>query len=103
MFATFINCILNPFISILKLKLLHFILLLYMANFIFVTLLEFISKKKHFFSNYKQELLHFTLLPQLVTLNFVNFPNVFPRVEVSKFLFSHACNYQECRYWDFAV
>ena len=46
----------------------------------------------------KQKLLHFTLLPQLVTLNFVNFPNVFPSVEVSKFLFSHACNYQECRY-----
>ena len=45
MFAAFKNCILNPFISILKLKLLHFILLLYMANFIFVTLLEFISKK----------------------------------------------------------
>ena len=35
-----------------------------------------------------QQLLHFSLLPQFVTLNFVNFPNVFLSVEVSKFIFS---------------
>ena len=36
MFSTFIECILNPFISIFKLKLLHFTLLLYMVNLKFV-------------------------------------------------------------------